>query len=170
MEPQRMDKADFITSLFLSFLGLAVLVLSLRMPTFKNLGANPYSAPGIVPTILGIILLLMGIILLVRSISRQGYQLKISFGGMIELVKRRSIKRLIIALILSISYVRLLGKMNYFLLNSLYILLFILAYEFDFNERLMKQKKTIIIAFSEAILIAGSIALVFQYLFLVRLP
>jgi hypothetical protein len=170
MEPQRMDKADFITSLFLSFLGLAVLVLSLRMPTFRNLGANPYSIPGIVPTILGVILLLLGIILLVRSVSRKGYHIKISLKGIILLLKRKSIRRLMIALFLSTTYVQLLGKMNYFLLNSFYILLFILVYELDLKEKILKQKKTIIIAFSEAFLIAGTIALVFQYLFLVRLP
>ena len=170
MEPKRMDKADFVTSLFLSSLGLAVFVLSIRMPTFKELGANPYSAPGIVPAVLGIILFILGIVLLLRSISRKGYYIKVSFNGIISLFRRKSIKRLIIALFLSIAYVQLLGKMNYFLLNSLYILIFILAYELDFKQNITKQKKTIIIALSEAFLIAGSIALVFQYIFLVRLP
>jgi hypothetical protein len=170
MEPHRMDQADFITSLFLSFLGFAVFIISIRMPTFRNLGANPYSAPGIVPAILGVILFVLGIFLLVRFVSRKGYQIKISINGMILLLKQKSIQRLMIALFLSIAYVQLLGKMNYFVLNSLYILIFILSYELDFREKRLKQKKTMIIAFSEAFLIAGLIALVFRYLFLVRLP
>lgn len=170
MEPQRMDQADFITSLFLSFLGFAVFIISIRMPTFRNLGANPYSAPGIVPAILGVILFILGIVLLVRSVSRKGYRIKISIHGMILLLKQKSIQRLMIALFLCIAYVQLLGKMNYFVLNSLYILIFILSYELDFREKMLKQKKTMIIAFSEAFLIAGLIALVFRYLFLVRLP
>ena len=170
MEIQKMDKADFVTSLFLTALGFGIFIISIRMPTFKELGANPYSAPGIVPSVLGMILFILGIVLLVRSISRQGYHIHISLNGIIELMRRRSIKRLIIALFLSLAYVRLLGKMNYFLLNSLYILLFILAYEFDFRKSMIKQKRTLILAISVAFLIAGSIALVFQYLFLVRLP
>ena len=170
MEPKVMDKADFITSLFLTVFGLAIFILSIRMPTFKELGANPYSAPGIVPSVLGVIIFILGIVLLVRSVLRKGYRIKVSINGMILLFKQKSIQRLIIALCLSIAYVWLLRKMYYFLLNSLYILLFILAYEFNFKERITKQNKTVIIAMTEAFLIAGSIALVFQYLFLVRLP
>lgn len=170
IEPQKMDKADFITSIFLSLFGLAILLISLRMPTFKNLGANPYSAPGIVPAVLGAILLILGIVLMVRSINRKGYQIKISYSGLILLFKQRSIQRLIIALLLSIAYIQLLGEINYFLLNSFYILIFVLAYELDFKKSILKQKETIIIAILEAFLIAGSIALIFQYLFLVRLP
>lgn len=170
MEPKSMDKADFVTSLLLTIFGFAIVVISFRMPTYKELGANPYSAPGIVPAVLGLILFILGIVLLLRSISRKGYYIKVSFNGIISLFRRKSIRRLIIALFLSIAYVQLLGKMNYILLNSLYILIFILAYELNFRQNIIKQKKTIIIALSEAFLIAGSIALVFQYLFLVRLP
>ncbi len=170
MEPNKMDQADFITSLFLSLSGLAIFIISIRMPTYRNLGANPYSAPGIVPAVLGVILFILGIALLVRSISRKGYQIKISLNGIIPLLKQKSTQRLMIALVLSLAYVQLLGKMNYFLLNSFYILFFILSYELSFREKIHIQKKNIMIAFSEAVLIAGAIALVFRYLFLVRLP
>lgn len=170
MEPQKMDKADFITALFLSFLGLAVLIISLGMPNFRNLGANPYSAPGIVPAFLGVVLFILGMVLLIRSISRKGYYIKFSFPGIILLFKQSSVKRLIIALILSLMYVFLLGKINYFILSFSYIFIFILAYEFNFQEGILTQKTTFIWAFVEAFFISGSIALVFQYLFLVRLP
>jgi len=52
MKPEDMNKADFFTSIFLFLLGLIVFIISIRMPTFRELGANPYSAPGIVPMIL----------------------------------------------------------------------------------------------------------------------
>lgn len=170
MEPQKMDKADFITALFLSIFGLAVFIISLGMPNFRNLGANPYSAPGIVPAFLGVVLFFLGIVLLIRSISRKGYHLKFSFLGIILLFKQNSVKRLIIAAVLSLLYVLMLGKINYFILSFSYIFIFILSYELNFKERMLKQKTTFIFAFFEAFLIAGSIALVFQYLFLVRLP
>ncbi len=170
MEPQRMDKADFITALFLSIFGLAIVIVSLRMPDFRNLGANPYSAPGIVPAVLGAILSILGMVLLIRSISRKGYYLNFSFSGILFLFKQSSIKRLLIAAVLSLLYVALLGKIHYFILSFSYIFIFILAYEFNLKERILRQKSNFIIAFLEAFLIAGSIALVFQYLFLVRLP
>jgi hypothetical protein len=170
MEPKTMDKADFVTSLLLIIFGLAIVIISFRMPNYQELGANPYSAPGIVPIILGFILFVLGIILLSRSIIRKGYRISISFNRMILLFKQESIKRLIITLCLSIAYIWLLGKMNYFLLNSLFILLFILIFELNFKKRIFEQKRTLFIAIAEAFIIAGSIALVFQYVFLVRLP
>ena len=43
MKPEDMNKADLFTSIFLFLLGLIVFIISVRMPTFKELGANPYS-------------------------------------------------------------------------------------------------------------------------------
>jgi hypothetical protein len=170
MEPKSMDKADFVTSLLLTIFGLAIVVISIYMPTYKELGANPYSAPGIVPTVLGFILFVLGVILLSRSIIRKGYRISISLNKIILLFKQEAIQRLIITLCLSFACVWLLGKINYFLLNSLFILLFILIFELDFKKSIFEQKRTLYIAVAEAFIIAGSIALVFQYVFLVRLP
>jgi len=167
---QRMNKADFITSLLLTFFGLGVFILSLRMPTFKEVGANPYSAPGIVPSALGFILFILGITLLIRSISRKGYQIQLSLNGFLFLYRKQSTRRFLIALFLSIIYVLLLGKVNYFILTYFYIFLFILFYEFNFKKKIILQKKVVIYAVLEATIIASCIAFVFQYLFLVRLP
>ena len=158
-----MNKADFFTSIFLFLLGLIVFIISIRMPTFRELGANPYSAPGIVPGILGIILLFMGVILFIRSFIRKGYKIKLSSQSMKLFFINNSIKRFFVALFLSIFYVILLGKMNYFLLTTIYIFLFVWSFE-------LKTKKTLFFALLEAVLIAACISYVFRYLFLVTLP
>jgi len=142
---------------------LIVFVISIGMPTFRELGANPYSAPGIVPGILGIILLFMGAILFIRSFIRKGYKIKLSSQSMKLFFKNNSIKRLLIALFLSVFYVILLGKINYFLLTTIYIFLFVWSFE-------LKTKKTLFFALLEAVLIAACISYVFRYLFLVTLP
>lgn len=160
-----MNKADFFTSIFLFLLGLIVFIISIRMPTFKELGANPYSAPGIVPGILGVILLFMSAILFIRSVIRirKGYKIRLSSQGLKLFFKNNSIQRFIIALFLSVFYVILLGKINYFLLTGIYIFLFIWSFE-------LKTKKTLFFALLEAVLIAACISYVFRYLFLVTLP
>jgi len=163
MKPEDMNKADFFTSIFLFLLGLIVFIISIGMPTFRELGANPYSAPGIVPGILGIILLFMGAILFIRSFIRKGYKIKLSSQSMKLFFKNNSIKRLLIALFLSVFYVILLGKINYFLLTTIYIFLFVWSFE-------LKTKKTLFFALLEAVLIAACISYVFRYLFLVTLP
>jgi len=163
MKPKDMNKADFFTSIFLFLLGLIVFIISIRMPTFRELGANPYSAPGIVPGILGVILLFMSAILFIRSVIHKGYKIKLSFQGLKLFFKNNSIKRLLIALFLSVFYVILLGKINYFLLTTIYIFLFVWSFE-------LKTKKTLFFALLEAVLIAVCISYVFRYLFLVTLP
>jgi len=163
MKPEDMNKADFFTSIFLFLLGLIVFIISIRMPTFRELGANPYSAPGIVPGILGIILLFMSTILFIRSVIRKGYKIRLSFQGLKLFFKNNSIKRLFIALFLSVFYVILLGKINYLLLTGIYIFLFVWSFE-------LKTKKTLFFALLEAVLIAACISYVFRYLFLVTLP
>jgi hypothetical protein len=163
MKPEDMNKADFFTSIFLFLLGLIVFIISIGMPTFRELGANHYSAPGIVPGILGIILLFMGVILFIRSFIRKGYKIQLSFQGLIKFLKNDSIKRFLVALFLSIFYVILLGKINYFLLTTIYIFLFVWSFE-------LKTKKTLFFALLEAVLIAACISYVFRYLFLVILP
>jgi len=163
MKPEDMNKADFFTSIFLFLLGLIVFIISIGMPTFKELGANPYSAPGIVPGILGVILLFMSAILFTRSIIRKEYKIRLSFQGLKLFFKNNSIIRLLITLFLSVFYVILLGKINYFLLTTIYIFLFVWSFE-------LKTKKTLFFAFLEAVLIAACISYVFRYLFLVVLP
>jgi len=163
MKPEDMNKADFFTSIFLFLLGLIVFIISIRMPTFRELGANPYSAPGIVPMILGVIIVIMGAILFTRSVISKGYKISLSFQGLKLFFKNNSIKRLFIALFLSVFYVILLWKINYFLLSTLYIFLFVWSFE-------LKTKKTLFFALLEAVLIAACISYVFRYLFLVTLP
>ena len=163
MKSEDMNKADFFTSIFLFLLGLIVFIISIRMPTFRELGANPYSAPGIVPMILGVIIAIMGAILFTRSVIRKAYKISLSFQGLKLFFKNNSIKRFLIALFLSVFYVILLGKINYFLLTTIYIFLFVWSFE-------LKTKKTLFFALLEAVLIAACISYVFRYLFLVTLP
>jgi len=170
MKEENMNKADFFTSIFLFLLGLIVFIVSIRMPTFREVGAHPYSAPGIVPGILGIIIAFMGAILFFRSIIHKGYKIQISSQGLIKFFKNDSIKRLLIALFLSIFYVILLGKIDYFLLTAIYIFIFIISFEFNIKKSIFSQRKILFFALLEAIFIAASISYLFRYLFLVTLP
>ena len=68
MKESNMPKADFLVSIFFIILGVIVLILSFRMPRFEDLGANPYSVPGIVPGFLGAIIAILGGALFARSV------------------------------------------------------------------------------------------------------
>ena len=62
-----MTRRDFFTSLVLIVFGLTVVAESLRMPRFETLGINPYTVPGLVPGVLGGVIVLLGMVMLVRS-------------------------------------------------------------------------------------------------------
>ena len=69
-----MARADFLFSLVLIALGLFVTVESWRMPRLAELGIEPWSVPGLVPGLIGVILLALGAVLCGRSVRRGGHR------------------------------------------------------------------------------------------------
>ena len=102
MQPSSMDKADLVTSLLLIGLGLGAVIESWRMPRLEELAVNPYTVPGIVPGLLGAIIVLLGAILLARALRRGGWRL--DAGGVVALLRRESARRLYLSLALTFGY------------------------------------------------------------------
>jgi hypothetical protein len=171
MQQKNIVKADFVTSIGLSLFGLAILIMSIQMPRFEGIGVNPYSVPGIVPGLLGLILLILGLVLLIRSIIRKGYQLGLSREILRQYFTDESTRNFLLALIFSLVYgVFLLTRIPYSLATGLYILFFILIFEYRPKENISSQKKTIVYSLVEAVSVSAGVTLVFRYLFLVDLP
>jgi hypothetical protein len=170
MRETNLPKADFVTSIVIMALGGGAVVLSWTMPTFSEVGAHKYSAPGVVPGFLGIMLLFLGGALFVRSIRAGGYRLGITLERLRMFFANASIARFFTALVLSMAYVLLLGKVSYFPLTAVYILTFVLAFQLWLEKVPRSQGKVWAFAAGEAIVVAAVIALTFRYLFLVRLP
>jgi putative tricarboxylic transport membrane protein len=171
MQEKNMPKADFITSIGLSIFGLAILIRSLQMPRFKGLGVNPYSVPGIVPGLLGFILMILGLILLIRSIRQRGYRLGVGGKVVKAFIADDSTKRFLLSLILCNVYaVFVLRRLPYPIATGLFVFVFIFIFEFRRWERILSQKRTVLFALFEAICVSGAVTLVFRYLFLVDLP
>jgi hypothetical protein len=92
-----------------------VVLESLRMPRLENLNINPYTVPGLVPGILGVVLLILGTVLLIRSILRGGWRISAgsaSFG----LLRHKGLQRLLLALLLTLGYAAILvGRLPFWL-------------------------------------------------------
>jgi hypothetical protein len=137
----------------------------------EEVGANPYSAPGVVPGFLGVTLLLLSIILLVRSILKNGYKLDVNRKKVVSFFKDEAIIRVFLSIFISVIYgAFLLGRMPYVLITFLYVIVFVTIFEYRFDKKFHGQEKTILFAFVQAILVAGIVAAVFRYVFLVKLP
>jgi hypothetical protein len=60
-------RSDFIIGIVLAFFGAVVVRESLVMPRFASIGADPVTAPGLVPGLLGGVIGLLGLIMVVRA-------------------------------------------------------------------------------------------------------
>ncbi len=60
-------RSDFIIGIVLTLFGAVVVRESLVMPRFASIGADPVTAPGLVPGLLGGIIGLLGLLMVVRA-------------------------------------------------------------------------------------------------------
>jgi len=171
MKESNMTRADFVTSIILIAFGVAVLIMSLHMPTFAARGVNPYSAPGIVPGFLGALIALLGLVLFIRSVGRKGYRLGINGRTVKEFFTAQQTRRLVITIVISVLYALvLLGRVPYPIATGIYVLAFILLFEYKWKSPARSQWKTLLFAVIVAVSTAVLVTAVFQYLFLVSLP
>ena len=171
MNESSMHRADFISAMFLIAFGVATVVVSLRMPTFAELGASPYSAPGIMPLFVGTVIAVLGGVLLVRSILHGGYRLGLTREKIGGIIRNPSIVRILVTVTLSVVYgLVLLGRISFILATGLYVFAFVMAFEFRFREPIGGQWKTLISGLVLAVLVTLSVSATFRYAFLVTLP
>lgn len=171
MSAPRPVKADFITSIVFVALGTATAVRSYNMPRLEELGVNPYTAPGLVPGLLGTIIALLGLMLLVRSARAGGWRLAPTARNTFQAFLGDSTRRLVLALFLTIGYAAgLMGRLPFWLATLVFIFLFITLFEWAPGQDAPTRWRIAIIAMIQAILVAAAVTAVFQYVFLVRLP
>lgn len=170
MQPKAMAKADFITSIVLLAFSIALTEESWRMPRLVDQGINPWSAPGVVPGFLGLILLVLSLWLLFRSIVRGGYRL----GWTKQLVQEHALHpgmmRMFTTLGLCVAYGLMLGRLPFWLATFIFVFAFTSIFEWDPELSKGNRKLMLVKAF---LLAAGASAVVtisFQYGFLVTLP
>jgi hypothetical protein len=171
MEERNMPRADFITSIGLIAFGIAVLVLSIRMPRFEDQGVNRFSVPGIVPGFLGSILAVLGLVLFIRSIVRKGYRLGLDGAAIGRFFRAETTKRFALTILISVGYGwGLISRINYEVATAIYVFVFILVFDVKWRQGLATQWKKILVAAIIALLVGAVVGTTFRRLFLVNLP
>ncbi|VAW11942.1 hypothetical protein MNBD_ALPHA09-2373 [hydrothermal vent metagenome] len=164
-----MARADFITAVVLILLGLGALVESAGMPRFETLNIEPYTVPGIVPGVLSFILILLGMLLLVRACAKGGWRLDPRRA--VALFLSPDNKRLTIALVLTLGYAAgLVGRVPYWLATVIFVFFFTATYEWSGDDGAGPRARKLATAGVQAVLVAIAVTVVFQEIFLVRLP
>lgn len=172
MTDQKMVKKDFITAVVLIAFSLSVIVMSYTMPRLERRGIDPFSAPGVVPGMIGAVLLMLALILFFRSIRHGGYRiLPGSRDADANRPHRGAVGRVLLTLSISLVYaIGFLGRLDYSISTGIYIFTFICLFEYRQGIPLAKQKRMILLALLQAVVAALLITVVFQKLFLVDLP
>jgi Tripartite tricarboxylate transporter TctB family len=161
-----MTRIDLGFSVLLVALGIATVIESWRMPRLSELGAHPWSAPGVVPGLIGAVLLALGLALLGRSIRR----LSAGRGDPNPLVGL-SIGRTLTCLVLTVGYAgALLGRMPFWVATFLFVTGFLLAFDVPAAEGKTQRLVRVVLAPILGAVVAAAVTLLFRDLFLVRLP
>jgi putative tricarboxylic transport membrane protein len=154
-------RADLVTSAVLLVLGLTVVALSLRMPTFLEQSGTGLTAPGIVPGFYGVVLAVLAVLLALRTLRRT------EVAG--EKAAGNDNGRLAMAAGLALLYAGfLVGRLPFWLATALFVFAFIAA--FEWRRGPAGRPRRLIEAAAIALCSAAAVTLLFEELFLVRLP
>lgn len=171
MKPENMPKADFVVSILLMLFSVWIVAHSLQMPRFEDLGANPFSVPGIVPGLLGTVIFILSLAVFIRSLRQKGYRLGINRQTLQGFLRDASIQRMLLTTAICIIYgMAMVGRMNYYLATFIFVLGFLLIFQYRAAEEAAARKKLLITSLVQSALTAAIVGAVFRYLFLVDLP
>ncbi|WP_137046095.1 tripartite tricarboxylate transporter TctB family protein [Pseudolabrys sp. FHR47] len=170
MQQRPLARADLITGLVLTALGAATAVESYRMPRLEERSIDPWTAPGIVPGMLGLIILVLGAALALRSVAAGALTAKAAPDT--DPVETRAARfRFVLCLALCLVYaVVLVGHAPFWLATGTFVFTFIAAFEWRASDDSRARSIKLAIAAVIAIATAVIVPFVFETLFLVRLP
>jgi hypothetical protein len=153
--------ADLITGVLIAALGVATIALSAAMPTFEEQGANPLTAPGIFPALIGLCFVVSGAILAIRSRARLRPATAVNDGSSPFSLP------VLGGFALMLATVALVGRVDIHLLGAGFSLVFCAFFVRWDRRRLPAQLAGVAIT---TLIAAVGIPIAFEDLFLVRLP
>jgi hypothetical protein len=170
MTEKSMVKADFFTAVILIVIGIAIVIISIQMPTMADRNQSVFSAPGVVPGFIGVMITLLSFSMLLRSIRKRALA-ELREGVVAKgSLNQESTKRILMTIVMCLLYAFLLGKLWFGIPTFAFIFAFITLFEYDLKKPFSAQIKKLLIAAVIAVLTTAAVMLVFQKLFLVNLP
>jgi hypothetical protein len=143
-------------------IGLLIVGESLRMDRYEAMGAVLYSMPGFVPGMLGSVVALLGLVLMLR-----GWRRKLREAEAGEDAERLFNRRIGITMVLSLVYAGLLiGRAPFWLATALFVTAFVASFAPEDQSRIRR----ITVSLLAGVLTSAVVTVVFQQVFLVRLP
>lgn len=165
-------QADFIAACLWVAFGMAVVIAAWRMDRLESRGATLYTAPGLVPGVLGAILVLFGLLLALRAVRAGGHRLggtRWALGSETRVVA----SRVGVFAVLGLGYAAGLvghGGIPFWLATFVFVALTITVFDWTRRQRAGQVTRGLVLAASVGAGTAFVVSYVFQEVFLVRLP
>ena len=162
-------RVDLLTAAVFLAASIAIVYASWLMPTYRQQAGQIYTAPGLVPGLYGIVIALLALWLGARSVVRGAF----ARNAEAPRAKREgySNARLALAAVLCLVFaVGLVGRLPFWLATAVFVFLFILLFEWHPGIPWSQRARPIASALAVAIVSGWAVLLVFERIFLVRLP
>lgn len=166
--PVKASRSDLYWSIAWIAVGMAIFHGGWSMDRLEKLNINPYTAPGLVPAALGVGIALLGMLLLVRSLwTPRG-----DASDTRESAQSFSVGRFATALVLCLVYgAGLVGRgVPFWLATFLFVFASIVILQWSERRAHNESRRGWLVAAACGAGTALAVTLVFQELFLVRLP
>ena len=151
-------------------LSAAILVLAWRMPTYADQGGQIYTAPGLVPSFYGVVIGLLSLWLGGAGIARR--RARAGSADHARPDSGNSNARFALAAGLGLLFiVGLIGRMPFWLAAAIFVTLFVAAFEWRPGLAPRRARQAAWRSRSSRAFVTGiAVTLVFERVFLVRLP
>jgi hypothetical protein len=163
-------RGDFLSGFGWMGLGIAILIGSVMMDRLENQDINPYTIPGLLPGLLGIAMTILGALLALRSWRPH----LLASAASAAPVDRAGIKRLVLVLGLCLVFgVALVGHgLPFWLAAAIFVTVAILSLQYQGSQSTAPKPGVRALLKAAAIGLGAGLAItvVFQEIFLVRLP
>ena len=166
-----------------AMLGAVILVASWRMDRLQSQDINPYTIPGLLPGLLGIAMMIAACLMAIRSLREGAFAAAEKAASAVSATNtmnaegsepRASRVQLAITLVLSVGFVvGLLGRgLPFWLAGAIFVVALVLALQYVQSRasRAHFGLRQVAAAIALGLGAGGGITLLFQTLFLVRLP
>lgn len=158
-------RADAASALFWVTLGAGIIAGAWNMDRFESQGGSLYSMPGLVPGLLGAMLVLLGALLGIRSLRTGALK-----PGQPPLLPGWN-PRLLAALGFMLAYaLGLVGRVPFWLGTFVFVAGFIAAFEWHERGGRNQRARGLLVAILCGACTSAIVAIVFERVFLVRLP